>query len=74
MIYFGSHDGYLYAVDVGTGQDRWKVYAAKGDRFQYMASSSAIAAGVICLGVADGNVIGVDIWTGQKKWRFNPLR
>jgi outer membrane protein assembly factor BamB len=23
-VYFGSHDGHLYAIDVATGAERWR--------------------------------------------------
>ena len=51
VVYFGSGDGYLYAVDTVDGAELWK--AATGDE---ITSSPAIADGVVYIGSRDGNV------------------
>jgi eukaryotic-like serine/threonine-protein kinase len=51
MAYFGSADGYLYAVDVKTGNKKWRFKAP----FGWMRSSPAVANGLIYFGSDDGN-------------------
>lgn len=50
VIYFGSHDQHLYAVDLATGTHRWKVGTA-----YWVESSPAVADGMVYFGSNDGN-------------------
>ena len=45
LVYFGSNDGYLYAVDVRSGQEKWKFKTA-GE----VLSSPAVSDGVVYFG------------------------
>ena len=49
IVYFGSADGYIYAVDVETGKRRWR-YKTHGG---WMRSSPAVANGMIYFGSDD---------------------
>ncbi len=63
--HFGSLDSNLYAVDIKTGQEKWRFKT--GDP---VYSSPAITDGVVYFGSLDSNLYAVDIKTGQEKWRF----
>ena len=65
MVYFGSGDGHLYAVDAATGKLRWKFRT--GD---VVHASPAYAGGVLYFGSWDTYLYAVDAATGRQKWRF----
>jgi len=65
VVYFGSADGHLYAVDSSTGRERWKFKTGKA-----IYSSPAIADGVVYFGSADGHLYAVDSSTGRERWKF----
>lgn len=65
-VYFGCGDGNLYAVDIGTGEQRWKFKT--GD---VVHSSPAFADGVLFFGSWDSYFYAVDAATGKEKWRFH---
>jgi eukaryotic-like serine/threonine-protein kinase len=65
VIYFGSDDGHLYAVDAAEGVQRW-MFATKGP----VPSSPAIANGLVYFASYDGNFYSVDVATGRLKWKF----
>ena len=65
-VYFGSGDGNVYAVDIATGEQRWKFKT--GD---VVHSSPAFADGVLFFGSWDSYFYAVDAATGKEKWRFH---
>jgi outer membrane protein assembly factor BamB len=65
-VYFGSGDGNVYAVDIVTGEQRWKFKT--GD---VVHSSPAFADGVLFFGSWDSYFYAVDAATGKEKWRFH---
>jgi len=65
MIYIGSFDGRLYALDARTGQEKWSFKT--GSR---VVSSPAVAGGMVYVGSGDGRLYALDARTGQEKWRF----
>ena len=54
MVYFGSFDSNLYAVDAETGEEKWRFET--GDR---VLSSPTIADGAVYFGSDDGHLYGV---------------
>ncbi|MET0096586.1 PQQ-binding-like beta-propeller repeat protein [Limnospira platensis] len=65
IVYFGSWDRHLYALDANTGQERWRF------RTQAVISSSpAVSEGIVYFGSHDGNLYALDANTGQERWRF----
>jgi outer membrane protein assembly factor BamB len=63
VVYVGSHDGNLYAIDAQTGTLKW--------RFQTLdeiSSSPAVAEGVVYFNGGDAGFYAVDAQTGQQKW------
>jgi outer membrane protein assembly factor BamB len=65
LVYVGSDDHNLYALDAATGQKRWTFQTGGTIR-----SSPAVANGVIYVGSADDILYALDAATGQKRWTF----
>jgi outer membrane protein assembly factor BamB len=65
LVYFGSGDGNLYALDAPTGQLKWK-FVTQG----VVHSSPALAGGVVYFGSWDSYFYALDAATGQEKWKF----
>ena len=65
IIYFGSDDGNVYAVDAGTGRQVWK-QTTKGP----VSSSPAVAGETVFIGSYDGKFYALDAKTGAVKWKF----
>jgi outer membrane protein assembly factor BamB len=65
MVYFGSADGNLYAVDAATGKLDWKF-----DAHGRVNSSPAVVDGTVYVVSLDGNLYAVDAATGKQRWAF----
>jgi eukaryotic-like serine/threonine-protein kinase len=66
VVYFGSGDGNLYALDAATGDLKWKFKA--GD---VIHASPAYADGVLYVGSWDSYFYAVEAATGKEKWKFH---
>lgn len=78
-VYVGALDGWLHAIDAGTGKALWKVdtLIGRGPRFQYtITGTPQIAGKVVVIGNSGadfsqrGYVSAYDLETGALKWRF----
>src|SRR3984885_14463691 len=65
MVYVGSTDHHLYAIDQDSGVEKWNVKT--GDR---VTSSPTVSAGIVYFESYDGNLYAVDGATGTVKWKF----
>jgi eukaryotic-like serine/threonine-protein kinase len=65
VVYFGSTDHNLYAVDATAGTLKWKFKT--GSR---ISSSPAVADGAVYFESYDGNFYAVDALSGKEKWHF----
>jgi hypothetical protein len=65
VVYLGSLDKNLYAIDTVTGKEKWRF--ATGDM---VTSSPAVANGVVYVGSYDYKVYAIDAATGSKTWFF----
>jgi len=65
VVYFGSGDGHVYALDARTGALRWKV--ATGD---VVHASPAVADGLVLVGSWDHWFYALDAATGAVRWKF----
>ena len=65
VLYFGSDDNNLYAVDAESGRQKWK-YATQGP----VPSSPAIAGGMVYFASYDGKFYALNAETGRLKWKF----
>ena len=65
VVYIGSDDGSLYALDARTGALRWQ-YDTEGP----VGSSPAVAGGLVYVASRDGNVYAIAADTGKLRWKF----
>jgi outer membrane protein assembly factor BamB len=65
LVYFGSGDGHVYAVDAATGTQKWTFRT--GD---VVHASPAIADGLLFIGSWDTYIYALDAATGAERWRF----
>ncbi|MHB8522791.1 MAG: outer membrane protein assembly factor BamB family protein [Limisphaerales bacterium] len=66
LVYFGSADSKIYAVDAGTGAKRWELATGAP-----VISSPAIGPdGTVFIGSTDGALYACDGATGRKRWSF----
>ena len=65
VVYFGSGDGNVYAVDATSGALKWKFKT--GD---VVHASPALANGTLYIGSWDSYFYAIDTATGRQKWRF----
>lgn len=64
-VYFGSGDGNVYSLDVGTGALKWKFQTG-----EVVHASPALADGVLYVGSWDSYFYALEAATGKEKWRF----
>jgi len=65
VVYVGSNDGNLYAIDQQSGSKKWSY--ATGAR---ITSSPAVADGLVYCSSYDGTFFAVDAISGKLKWKF----
>lgn len=65
VVYFGSEDGNLYALDAQTGKLKWRYQT--GDSIY---SSPTVANGMVYFGSHDNKLYAVDAATGELKWSY----
>jgi eukaryotic-like serine/threonine-protein kinase len=65
VVYFGSDDGNVYAVDASSGRQLWK-YVTRGA----VASTPAIANGMLYVMSYDGHFYALNAKTGALRWKF----
>ncbi|MGW0825994.1 beta-alanine-activating enzyme beta-propeller domain-containing protein [Streptomyces sp. NPDC002845] len=66
LVYAGSKDGNLYALDADTGDSRWQVRTGNG-----VYTRPAVAGGMAYFGSADYHLYAVDVTTGNERWQFS---
>jgi outer membrane protein assembly factor BamB len=65
VVYVGSSDGHLYALDAASGALRWK--QPSGD---VVHASPAVAGGLVVVGSWDGKLYAFDAASGAPRWQF----
>ena len=68
VLYSGSGDGYLYALNAETGQEIWRTGG-----FSQLENSGAVAGDTIVIGGYDSRVRALDRHTGEVLWSFNTV-
>ena len=66
IVYVGSDDGKLFAINSVTGQQEW-TFVTRGQ----INSRPTVVNGVVYVGSADSNLYAIDAMTGQQKWAFS---
>ncbi|EAR01319.1 PQQ-binding-like beta-propeller repeat protein [Maribacter sp. HTCC2170] len=65
LVYIGSGDQHLYAVNKKTGKEVWK-YKTEGA----VHSSPTVWNNLVCVGSDDGNLYAIDKTSGKLIWKF----
>ncbi|MFQ6081082.1 MAG: PQQ-binding-like beta-propeller repeat protein [Candidatus Bathyarchaeia archaeon] len=66
MVFFGSKDKNVYAIDAATGRRRWVFKTRKS-----ITTSPVVADGIVYVASNDKNLYAIDAQTGQKRWQFS---
>src|SRR6266699_3112872 len=66
VVYVGSHDHHLYALEARTGNVLWR-YTAGGS----ITTSAVVAADTVYFGAMDGTVYALEARTGGQLWTNN---
>ena len=69
VVYVGSRDNYLYALDADSGDLRWQYKTGRD-----VESSPAVVDGVVYVGSLDNYVYALDADSGQLRWRYETGR
>ena len=65
VVYAGGLDGALYAIEAGSGAQRWRLESgAIGS-----VAAPIVADGVVFAGAQDGLLLAVDAASGEERWR-----
>jgi uncharacterized repeat protein (TIGR01451 family) len=67
VVYIGSDDGNLYALNASTGQKLWSFSTGSG---QSILDAPAVADGVVYIGSYDGILYALNASTGKELWSF----
>jgi alcohol dehydrogenase (cytochrome c) len=79
VVYRGTSDGRLLALDAQTGALRWKVKAADSSRGEYISSAPLVWNGRIYAGISlsefgiRGRMAAYDTKDGREVWRFHTI-
>jgi len=65
VVYIGSLDGHLYAIDQETGKEKWNFKSSRP-----IASSPAVDEGTLYFVSSAGALVAIDTATGKPKWVF----
>jgi eukaryotic-like serine/threonine-protein kinase len=73
IVYIGSWDSSLYALDAETGQEKWAFKAGEDPAIHNQVgfqSSPAVVDGIVYIGCRDAHLYAIDATTGRKKWDY----
>ncbi|MFJ2898065.1 PQQ-binding-like beta-propeller repeat protein [Streptomyces sp. NPDC087218] len=65
VVYFGSNDRNLYALDAATSKKRWSL-----DTGSVLYSTSVVVGDLLYVSTYDNGLYAVDAATGKKRWAF----
>jgi serine/threonine protein kinase len=66
VVYIGSNDSNLYAIDAASGTKKW----AYSIQIFLESSSPAVVNGIVYVGSGDGNLYAIDTASGTQKWAY----
>jgi outer membrane protein assembly factor BamB len=64
VVYVGSFDEHLYAIDLASGKEKWKL------KLGPIKAPVSVKEGTIYVGNADGDFFAIDAAKGEKRWTF----
>ena len=68
VVFIGARDGFLYAIDLLTGKEKWHF----DHKISWVNSSAAVEDGVVYTASSDAAFVqAVDAATGVEKWRMS---
>ena len=70
VVYVGSNDGFLYALDAAEGTHVWR-FDTHGDEWKAVTPSPIIVDGAVYCGSRNPFFYAFDAATGKEKWRFS---
>lgn len=70
VLYVGSDDGKLYAIDADKGQEKWHFATTGGFAGGPIRSTAAIVNGTVYFSSYDGFFYALEAATGKLKWKF----
>jgi outer membrane protein assembly factor BamB len=65
VVYFGSGDHNVYAIDAATGAKRWQFTTGN-----VVHASPAVESGVVYIGSWDRNMYALDAMSGREIWKY----
>lgn len=68
VVYFGSRDGKIYALDAASGKELWEYQTGS-----WVDSSPTVTGGIVYFGSHDGNFYALDARTGREIWSFKTV-
>lgn len=80
VVYRGTNDGQLLALDASTGKTIWSVQAADSSQRESLVAAPVVWNGRIYIGVAtsdkgiNGRLLALDAATGREVWRFKTVQ
>lgn len=69
IVYVGSEDGSLYALDAASGRKQWS-YRTESSLGGFLKSSPAVVKGVVYVGSFDYSLYALDAASGRKQWSY----
>jgi outer membrane protein assembly factor BamB len=64
-VYFGAYDGWLYAVDLASGDLKWE-----DDLGGHIIGGATVAEGLLYVGSSNNQLHALDPASGAEQWRF----
>jgi outer membrane protein assembly factor BamB len=64
VVYLGGLDGYLRAIDLADGREKWHFHRELGFK-----APAAVRDGAVYIGDSDGNFFCLDAATGKQRWQ-----
>lgn len=66
-VYIGCREGFLYAIDLRDGSERWRVRIDDG---QMIGATPAVSDCTVFVGSHSGGIHALDARTGARTWRY----
>ncbi len=68
LVYIGAYNGKVYALDMGTGVERWEYPKGEGN-IGAVVGSPVVSDGSLYVSSSDGRIYSLNLTYGDKKWQ-----